>query len=72
MKQDIVKDLTTDEIRDRIEEERASFAKLKLNHAVSPLENPLQIRSTRRFIARLETEYRKRLSEAQTQASTNE
>lgn len=72
MKQDIVKDLTTDEIRDRIEEERTNFAKLKLNHAVSPLENPLQIRSTRRFIARLETEYRKRLSEAQTQASTNE
>jgi len=65
MKQDIVKDLTTDEIRDRIEEERTNFSKLKLNHTVSPIENPLVIRSTRRFIARLETEYRARLAAQQ-------
>ena len=60
MKQDIVKDLTTDEIRDRIAEERANYARLKMSHAVSPIENPLKIRSTRKLIARLETEYRKR------------
>lgn len=60
MKQDIVKDLTTEEIRDRIAEERANYARLKMSHAVSPIENPLKIRSTRKLIARLETEYRKR------------
>ena len=60
MKQDIVKDLTNDEVRDRIAEERANFAKLKMSHAVSPIENPLKIRNTRRLIARLETEYKKR------------
>jgi large subunit ribosomal protein L29 len=65
MKQNIVKDLTTAEIKDRIQEERDSFAKLKLNHAVSPIENPMQIRSTRRFIARLETEYKARLEKQQ-------
>ncbi len=69
MKQNIINDLTTDEIRDRIEEERGNYAKLKLNHAVSPLENPLKIRSTRRFIARLETEYRKRLAQQQSETT---
>lgn len=60
MKQDIVKDLTTEEIRDRIAEERAAYARLKMSHAVSPIENPQKIRSTRRLIARLETEFKKR------------
>jgi large subunit ribosomal protein L29 len=62
MKQDIVKDLTNDEVRDRIVEERSNYAKLKMSHAVSPVENPLKIRATRRLIARLETEYKKRLT----------
>src|SRR5688572_27749015 len=61
MKQNIVKDLSNDEVRDRIVEERAAYAKLKMSHAVSPIENPLKIKSTRRLIARLETEYKKRL-----------
>jgi large subunit ribosomal protein L29 len=60
MKQNIVKDLTTDEIRDRISEEKANYARLKMSHAVSPVENPLKIRASRRLIARLETEYKKR------------
>ena len=60
MKQDIVKDLTIEEIRDRIAQERGIYSKLKMSHAVSPIENPLKIRESRRLIARLETEYRKR------------
>jgi len=62
MKQDIVKDLTTEEIREKIAQERAMYTKLKMSHAVSPLENPMKIRASRRAIARLETEYRKRVS----------
>lgn len=62
MKQNIVKDLTNDEVRDRIAEERANYAKLKMSHAVSPVENPLKIRNSRRLIARLETEYKKRMT----------
>jgi large subunit ribosomal protein L29 len=60
MKQDIVKDLTTDEVRDRIAEEQANYRKMKMSHTVSPLENPLKLRATRRFIARLKTELKKR------------
>jgi len=33
---------------------------MKMNHAISPLENPLEIRNTRRTIARLKTELRRR------------
>jgi large subunit ribosomal protein L29 len=62
MKQDIVKDLTTEEIREKIAQERAMYTKLKMSHAVSPIENPMKIRASRRAIARLETEYRKRVS----------
>jgi large subunit ribosomal protein L29 len=65
MKQDIVKDLTTDEIRDRIIEERGIYNKLTMSHAVSPIENPMKIRVSRRFIARLETEYKKRIMASQ-------
>jgi len=60
MKQDIVKDLTTDEVREKIKEERASYRKMKLAHAVSPLDNPMKIRNSRKVIARLETELKKR------------
>ncbi|NNC85237.1 MAG: 50S ribosomal protein L29 [Bacteroidia bacterium] len=60
MKASIVKELTTDEIVDRIKEERENWKRMKLNHAVSPLENPLQLQTTRRFIARLETELKGR------------
>ena len=60
MKTSEIKDLTTEEIREKIETEKAALKKMKMNHAVSPLENPMLIRTTRRNIARLMTELRKR------------
>ena len=60
MKTSEIKDLTTDEIREKIETEKAALTKMKMNHTVSPLENPMLIRTTRRNIARLMTELRKR------------
>lgn len=63
MKQKEIKDLTLSEINDRLKEEKGQLEKLKLNHAVSPIENPLKIRSTRRTIARLQTELVKRSKE---------
>ena len=60
MKTSEIKDLTTEEIREKIETEKAALNKMKMNHAVSPLENPMLIRLTRRNIARLMTELRKR------------
>ena len=60
MKTSEIKDLTTEEIREKIETEKAALTKMKMNHAVSPLENPMLLRTTRRNIARLMTELRKR------------
>ena len=60
MKTSEIKDLTTEEIREKIETEKAALTKMKMNHAVSPLENTMLIRTTRRNIARLMTELRKR------------
>ena len=60
MKQDVIKELSTADIIERLEEERKHLVRLKLNHAVSPLDNPHQISSNRKTVARLETELRKR------------
>lgn len=65
MKQKVIRELTTEEIRERLDEEQKQLAKLKLNHAVSPLENPNKIKAYRKIIARLKTELRKRELEEQ-------
>ena len=63
MKQSIVKDLTTDEVKARIIEEKENLIKLRMQHAVSPMDSPIKIRGTRRLVARLKTELNKRMSE---------
>ncbi len=60
MKQSVIKETTVQDLRDKLSEEKALLAKLKLNHAVSPIENPLKIKVTRKNVARLNTELRKR------------
>ncbi|TSA23725.1 MAG: 50S ribosomal protein L29 [Bacteroidetes bacterium] len=60
MEQKVIREMTTGEIRERLDEEKRQLIKLRLNHAVSPLENPNKIKAFRRTIARLETELRQR------------
>ena len=60
MKSSEIKELTTKELLERIDNEKSQLTRLKLNHAVSPLDNPLKITETRKDIARLKTELRKR------------
>lgn len=60
MKQEVIKELSTADIVERLEEERKRLTRLKMNHAVSPLDNPHQISANRKVIARLETELRMR------------
>jgi large subunit ribosomal protein L29 len=52
--------LSTVELQSKMKEEKANFVKLKLNHAISPIENPIKIRDNRKVIARLSTELTKR------------
>ena len=60
MKQSVIIELSTAEIVERLVEEKQQLTKLKLNNAVTPLENPNKIREQRRTIARLKTELRRR------------
>jgi large subunit ribosomal protein L29 len=60
MKREDIKELTTDELRLRLEEEKNMYSKLVLNHSISPIENPMKIRITRRGIAMIHTELTKR------------
>jgi large subunit ribosomal protein L29 len=61
MEQKVIREFTTGEILERLDEEKRQLTKLKLNHAVSPLENPNKIKAYRKTIARLETELRHRV-----------
>ncbi|MFT3740362.1 MAG: 50S ribosomal protein L29 [Breznakibacter sp.] len=55
MKTSEIREMSIKEIEEKIELERAELDRLKLNHVVSPLENPMKIRYTRRNVARLLT-----------------
>ena len=66
MKQTDIKNLSVDDLNENLAEQSELLAKLKMNHSVSPFENPMQIGSARRTVARLKTEIRKRqLTQAQ-------
>jgi large subunit ribosomal protein L29 len=55
MKQSEINKLSKEDLQDKLGEFQKQFEDLKMTHAISPLENPLQIRSTRRVVARLKT-----------------
>ena len=55
MKATDIRDLTTEEILARIADESEKMLRLRLNHAVSAIESPSEIRATRKNIARLKT-----------------
>ncbi|QYJ67249.1 50S ribosomal protein L29 [Flavobacterium litorale] len=60
MKQSEIKDLSAAELQGKLGELRKTYADLKSAHAISPIDNPLQIRTVRRSIARVATELSKR------------
>ena len=60
MKNKEIRELETKDLAERIEAEVAKYNQTILNHAVSPLENPSQIKAARRDIARMKTELRQR------------
>jgi large subunit ribosomal protein L29 len=61
MKKEVITELTTKEIEERIDAEKTVLVKLRMNHAVSPLDNPMKINVTRKNIARMQSELRKRI-----------
>jgi large subunit ribosomal protein L29 len=60
MKNSEIRELAPKEIAERIDAEKTMLVKLRMNHAVSPLDNPMKITRTRKDVARMMTELRKR------------
>ena len=60
MKTSEIRELNQQELLERIEAEQVNLTRLRMNHSVSPLDNPNQIIFTRRLVARLKTELRMR------------
>jgi len=60
MKQSEIKNLSAVELQEKLSQTKKAYADLKMARAISPIENPLQIRSVRRTVARLATELTKR------------
>ena len=60
MKNSEVIELSTKELTERIDAEKENLIRMSLNHAVSPLDNPMVLNSAKKDIARLMTELRKR------------
>jgi len=55
-----IKELSSKELLERLDNENSMLVRMRLNHAISPLDNPMKIRYARKNIARIETELRKR------------
>tara|TARA_B100001173_G_scaffold297432_1_gene294058 strand:- start:458 stop:637 length:180 start_codon:yes stop_codon:yes gene_type:complete len=55
MKQAEIVKLPKEDLQDKLMEYQKQLEELKMTHAISPLENPLQIKKARRIIARLKT-----------------
>lgn len=69
MEQEVIRELSTADLKERLDDETKQLIKLKINHAVSPLENPNKIKAYRKTIARIKTELRKRELEELKQTS---
>ena len=60
MKQSEITQLSTADLQLKLGEVKKSYSDLRLAHAISPLENPIQLRNVRRSVARIATELTKR------------
>lgn len=65
MKNSELRGLSIEELKNKLTAEKENYGKLKFAHSVTPIENPVKIRETRKLVARIETEIRaKELNEA--------
>jgi large subunit ribosomal protein L29 len=58
MKNEEIKSMSTDELMEALKSEQENLTRLKFAHAISPIENPMKIRVSRKTIARIKTELR--------------
>ncbi len=62
-KENLDKDFSTEDLKAELKDLESQYQKLKFDHAIRGLANPISLRDSRRDIARLNTELRKRVLE---------
>ena len=72
MKPEVIREFSTSDLKERLDEERKQLLKLKLNHAVSPLENPMKIKDYKKTIARMLSEMKRRELEGENSEKTTQ
>ena len=72
MKSSELIDLPEKELIEKLDNEKDYLVRLRLNHAISPLDNPLKIKDTRRNIAKILTEMNRRRNDTGTQTEKSE
>ena len=60
MKKEEIKELSTADLKERLAQMEKEYLQLKVNHAVTPVDNPAKITADRKMIARVKTELRQR------------
>lgn len=55
MKKSDIKEMTMEELKDKLQETQAELSKLKISHAIAQIENPMLIPQTKKTVARLKT-----------------
>lgn len=60
MKQKDIEALSIQELKEKLHDEKGNLEKMSLNHKISPIENPMKIRESRKLVARLSTELTKK------------
>ena len=56
MKNSDIRDLSVEDLQEKLDSLKKQYTDLKINHTVSPLENPIQLRVLRKTVARIATE----------------
>ncbi|MGM9870181.1 MAG: 50S ribosomal protein L29 [Muribaculaceae bacterium] len=60
MKKDEIKELSTADLKEHLAQMEKEYRQQKINHAITPLDNPAKITADRKMIARVKTELRQR------------
>ncbi|MBO4942810.1 MAG: 50S ribosomal protein L29 [Muribaculaceae bacterium] len=60
MKKEEIREMATADLNERLAQMEKEYLQARMNHAVSPLDNPAQLTADRRMIARVKTELRMR------------
>ena len=60
MKNEEIKELSTQDLKDHLEQAQKDYLQQKINHTISPIDNPAKITQDRKNIARMKTELRQR------------